>query len=681
MKKNYLNSLLLLIVMLLSISFNSCKKDKDDNDNNNVTPPPATGETVLTSTEATIGSKGGTLNLSDSSNVVIPAKALNADTKIKLSKIGKEKNFGDYNKYSYDITGLPEGTVVTFNFACPKDKDPGLVGVLNYDPDAGIPNGIMPPFSYDADKGIIKVENYTLQKKLSGCKYRRWIVEWGDKPKPGELEILIPMPYYEQILGSCWAADATMLAKSYTPYFNREKEMEIKDFLKAMNIETDAGIKWQPFLKQFPYAFNTVSGGAGATAKTFIIMDNAVCEIVTQLAQGKPSILQMLNKGHAVLVVGYKVNLDKECKDWELILHDSQGINPPNSKEGTMYTNRKWSWILDGITTLDWLSVLYSDNPPHPDRTLQTVSLPSIEGSHNLQFEYLTDKGSKGTVNLFWDYKAKDGYSWVMPNKDPFTYLPASTNKLIMKLQLYNANLDKQIACNFNVKITDTKANKTTYDNTFPVALPNDRTPYLFNLSLDTAQWINSKYDVNQPVPYKLETKLSFPGSNTYLDGWALNFTFDWKKPEKYLTSYNYPTRTMTYTSFGLDRCSVDIDVTVSGGKFRIKPYSDLLHIPPVTGSPVTYNFNIKISNIKKLPDAECDGDDMVVYEAYVSLWPNSGNNPTISGNEWNIPVVVDKNSKTINLSTWMNINTESDGSGCFYSFNPVYKSGIEIDE
>lgn len=106
-----------------------------------------------------------------------------------------------------------------------------------------------------------------------------------------------------------------------------------------------------------------------------------------------------------------------------------------------------------------------------------------------------------------------------------------------------------------------------------------------------------------------------------------------------------------------------------------------MIHIPPVTGSSVTYNFNIKISNIKKLPDAECDGEDMVVYEAYASLWPNSGNNPTISGNEWNIPIVFYKNSKTINLSTWMNINTKSDGSGCFYSFNPVYKSGIEIDE
>ena len=136
--------------------------------------------------------------------------------------------------------------------------------------------------------------------------YHRWIVEWAEELTGFvEGEKLIPMPFYEQVDETCWAADALMLTKAVTPYKDREKEAEIYNFMKALNIGAGDGIGMTAFLKSLLQPIHDFSGGAGVTSSNYISSVNLRCKLVELLKKDLPVILRLPN--HTVVVVGYRI--------------------------------------------------------------------------------------------------------------------------------------------------------------------------------------------------------------------------------------------------------------------------------------------------------------------------------------------------------------------------------------
>lgn len=542
----------LIILGFVLFFASSCKKDDSIKP-----PPPEVTETIIETSSATIGVNGGSVVLSDGANVIISSGELSSDFIVTISKIANENIFTAENRYAYDISGLPKGTHVNLIFPCPANKPLKLVGVFNYDPTQYI--GTTVSFDYDSINGKVTINNFILQKKQKDvANYSRWIIEWGNNINYGDNTKLIPMPFYQQIGGSCWAASATMLTKAYSPFTGREIETEICEYLRAMNINIDDGIGVYNFMKVLFRRFQVFSGGAGVTTVSYFNKTNLLLAIIKQLDENKPVELYMPNYAHAVLVVGYKTTLNG-YDDWELIIHDSKGTNPPIADEGTMYTSRKWSWFLKDAFSTSLFLILYPGTAVHNDRALQTISLPTYPSDNTgVSFEYnRSSGGSSGTISLTWDINKPDGYKWSQSGFTDFDTLPI-VKSLNLKLQLYNADLSANQNVSLNVKVYNAKAAKTTYIKDYPITLSNDKLPYYFNLSLDTSEWFKN-YGDTSIIEYYIQTRL-INNSGNYQDGWIVKFNIKGDKPGVRI-------ETSTVNSITSTKATCVSNIINSGGK------------------------------------------------------------------------------------------------------------------
>lgn len=505
----------LALPLLLFLAVN-CKKDKNDD------PPPGpvvVQETILETASAVIGSQGGNVQLSDGSTVKVAAGTLSADVKVDFSKIGNENIFNSADRSAYNVTGLPKGVKVSYEFTCPAGKDPDFVGVFNYDPTSL--EGTSVDFEYDQAGGVIRVKEYSTLKSLNADQdYRRWIVEWGDNQDFGDKTKLIPMPFYMQEGGSCWAAASLMLSNSYTTGYG-ESSLTIPHYLKAMQIGRDDGIGMWDFMKNLYYKFHSLSGGAGATTKSYWITNNLLKDIIKSLDNDRPVVLMVTPISHVVLVVGYRTYMNASGYDeHELIIHDSKAQNPVNTDEGTMYTYRKWEWFLRNKFPTSTFWAMYPDAPVHASRSLQTLGFPEFPGADQ-KVEFIYDKNNK-RILLHWDHEKPDGYKWVMPNAMDIDTIPASVKALNLKLQLFNADLDNTAECELRISLFNEKKNVSTYYKKFPVTMGTDKRPVNKNYEIPAKEWLKTFGDTTL-IDYSLQCNL-YNGWGKYLDGWQAKF-------------------------------------------------------------------------------------------------------------------------------------------------------------
>ncbi len=522
-----LSYLYYFLLIISTLCLTTCNIDDDPIDDQDIP------ESIISSKTVVIGAQGGMLVYDDGTTLVVPKGVLTSDYTVTISKIANEQIFGSVeNRNCYDISGLPIGTKVDLTFPCPPDKDPEYVAVFNYDPETI--EGEQPAFSYDKNVGSIKITNFTLRNPPNQLiQKKRWIVEWGDKPEFGSESKLIPMPYYMQVGGTCWAADATMLAKAYMPYTDESTEVEIKDFLKEMQIGVDAGIDHWSFMKVLYKKFNLLTGGAGGKTEGYFSKSNLLRAIIKRLDEDKPIIIWLpnLESAHAVLIVGYRTVLNSSgYNDYELILHDSKATDPPNKDEGTMYTYRKWKWFIEGAAPTTFYMIMYAGSPVHSARALQTIGFPQYPSEMQLKFEKVVNN-KKSYIYCKIDPTQPSGYGWVAANYDKVQYIE-KVKTLIMNLQLYNADLDKAKDCNVNVKLTNLKTNKQTLSKDYPVQLGTDKKPKMLNITLDTSLWLKNEGDTSL-ITYRIDCKLTSEFGGDYLDGWNAEFKTRIEKPAK----------------------------------------------------------------------------------------------------------------------------------------------------
>ncbi len=414
---------------------------------------------------------------------------------------------------------MPKGVRVSYEFTCPAGKDPDFVGVFNYDPKSL--EGTSVDFEYDQTNGLITVDGYSTLKSMNDdADYSRWIVEWGDKQDFGDKTKLIPMPFYMQEGGSCWAAGSLMLSNSYTTGYG-ETSYTIPHYLKAMQIGRDDGIGMWDFMKNLYYKFHSLSNGAGATTKSYWITNNLLKDIIKSLDNDRPVVLMVTPISHVVLVVGYRTYMNASGYDQhELIIHDSKAQNPVNADEGTMYTYRKWDWFLRNKFPTATLWAMYPDVPVHNGRSLQTIGFPEFPGADQ-KVEFTYDQNNK-RILLHWDHEKPDGYKWVMPNAMEIDSVPATVKKLNLKLQLFNADLDNSAECELRISLFNEKKNVSTYYKKFPVTIGTDKRPVYKNYEIPAKEWLKSFGDTTL-IDYSLQCNL-YDGWGEYLDGWQAKF-------------------------------------------------------------------------------------------------------------------------------------------------------------
>lgn len=677
MKQQYYFTRIIAIFVIV-VSLFACKKDKDDNNSDNKPAPvPTDKEKIISSKEGIIGSGGGKVILDDSTSVIIVAGELNADAKIVIKKIGNEQIFAKENRNCYEITGIPKGAKATLTFLVPKDLLADYVGVFAYNPTDL--SGSLITNQYTASEGKITVSDFIFEKKNKGEEpsYLRWIVEW-DTPEinanPGE-EKLIPMPYYEQIGGTCWAAATLMQAKAYIPYSDRKTEISIKDFMKDLKIDLNDGLGTFTFMKVLPYVYHSLTKGAGATTMTFWNKRNYIKELVKRLKENKPIVLYLPNYRHGVLAVGYRIPSNATSVDeYEFVLHDPKGTIPQTAKDGGMYSVRTGEWLFKDAYKLDWFLIMYPDAPVHNERSLQTVLLPSYPHQSEISFNALIN--SKWTlIYLQFDKNKKTGYKWATQTGTEYEVIPSTLNKLTLNLQLYNADLEKPKNLNLQIIIHNKKKDKTTYDKIIPLTLLTDKNKKMYELSLDTNLWLKNFGDTTK-IDYNIEIKLTDPANSLYLDGFNLDFTVKGSKVDKYITSFQ---------SKELDNCPINFDKSIkanlqffiNGDKFRTKeifgPNDLRIYVPKFPNGVKEYNFNVTINydniTLDTLINPNFKGYDPIVTKTeyildYISY-------PLENSSIIEVPIKVTKNNLEFYLRLHIGGKNQTNGSTSSWSVFP----------
>lgn len=142
------------------------------------------------------------------------------------------------------------------------------------------------------------------------------------------------------------------------------------------------------------------------------------------------------------VVVGYRITSSPSgVRNYEFVIHDSMGINPPNTKEGSMYTTRNWTWFESRLSSIS-NAILWVDNKPHTQRALQTIGLPSAGKVGDLRF-VVEKNGANFNYNFTFDPGEAKGYAWYF-GTNKVDAIPAVAKNLYMRLPLWECRPEQQ---------------------------------------------------------------------------------------------------------------------------------------------------------------------------------------------------------------------------------------------
>jgi hypothetical protein len=568
-------------------------------------------ETVIYSETMQIGPAGGTITLGDGASMTVAPGALSVNTSLTFNKIGNERNFSGPYWLAYEVLGATEFLPGSMSVPVPPDlkPDPDRIGVLRYNPETL--NGDTPSFNYDEQAGIITIttpSSAQLSKVAFSGKaavlgqtgspwkeFCRTIVELGKKATPvgGQPNQPIKMPFYEQVEGTCWAADAIMLSKAYTPYASREKEIEIYDYMKCMGIGINEGIGIVDFRSNLDDCFHNTTG-VEVNASNWIFVDNLKDAMIKELDQGRPLILRYST--HTLLVTGYKTYMHGIRYMTDFQVHDSKGTNPPNNNEGTMYTWRNFNdWFVKEFNPDSDLVMINSllcsqKNAPHPNRALQTIGLPSHDIVGQLGFVYNNDHGARIKIRLGFSENEPKGYAWYIVN-DKTVSIPYRAEELYLNLPVWNADLDQGVAVRLEVKILQPGNTTPAYAHTEDITLGTDKDPHWFNKNIPVCSFSKSTGSNN----YTLQVKL-YRGS-VYQDGYAVDFTMEEGPFICSLSTYEGEAGTaVTITGRGFGATQGSSEVTFNGVPAReIVSWSPTSIIARVPGGATNGNVAVAV--------------------------------------------------------------------------------------
>jgi hypothetical protein len=412
MKKSiHLNWTFITILSALMMFFVSCEKDSNE--------PPLEPTDQKT---AKIGPAGGTIELSNGVQVIIPSGAISVEKEIKISSF-KPEDFFDGDVKNYYVVGCePDGQLfskpVEIYFPVPKSLEngdfDGLAGLIDPESNA-IEVYSMTGLTIDG-KSMIKIETDHFSKYAG---------HFWEYP-PFESSIL-EIPHYNQ--GSspyCWAACLQMVCEA----IKHDEINEIPDIIGYTGV-SEAG------LDQYEFRYNSkiaslvkLRTGVSPERQLFpkgsaLAMDSYLKD---RLALGFPVLVFSPVEEHAFVVIGYKGN--------------TFYINNPASVtyDGSLsYQTKKWTDFKVGEMEINAKFV--------------TLSIPAnITCSSRLQSVNLADKGmtfsqakpapqAPITYNFRYDHQKTSGYSFKNKDGKVFDTIPGDVTDLeLTEIQLCNTS-------------------------------------------------------------------------------------------------------------------------------------------------------------------------------------------------------------------------------------------------
>ena len=498
-------------------------------------------ETVLESQTGVIGPDGGMVTLPDGACLFVSPGVLEAGTSLTLCKIENERNFSSPYWQAYEVRGVFER--LPAYLAVPVESGLNLeqIGVYYYNPESG--EGVRPPFEYFPLTGNVVVslieQSTTFElpqfsgKRLAsaGLQVReelfpgyRVIIEVAGRSDAPCAEKIIKMPFYQRVAETSWAADAAMLGKAFSPYTDRSAEIEIYNFLKCVGEELVNNVDTWDFKHRLNHCFHSLTGVEARTCN-WISAGNLKEFMRAELDKGNPLILRY--PGYSLLVLGYRDYRQGERRVLDFYVHDSRGVDPPSSLDGTMYTWRNYEdWLLPrlnaepgAINSLLWVY----DTPPHPERALQTLSPPSLVQPGEFRFEYKNEHGAVVRAWLGFSENEPEGYAWFVgpfQNGTRLDLIPAQA-ALRLALNVWNADLDSSAATDLEVKIFKEGSASPVYSHSGNLTVSANRSPSMFVHNVPSCVY---KSDGNI-AKYTLQVELY--NSGVYQDGFAVDFILD----------------------------------------------------------------------------------------------------------------------------------------------------------
>ena len=504
----------LSLIILLSFILYGCPEENPTQTDD----PIAIDEAVIEQKSEVIGKSGGNISLSDGTEIIIPSNGVISDTKVVLSKIENDSYFPGSNRVSIDIQSDNPINGVGLKIKAKQGLTKNQIGLFRYNPEESTTQlnieGDAPSFDYDSQTGIIsssvnvaksKIDKEQLQGSLL---FPRWIAEWDENVEGSVQSKIIQMPFYEQPGNSCWATCASMLAKAYTPYSDRQRESEVYDFLKYLQLGKDDGIYCYQFLRTLPKAFHLYSGGAGVEASGYFRLSSLKEKIVKELDENHPVIVSLDYPGvgqHAILVVGYNKKTSGAGKvTYDLVFHNPQGTG-----NESMYSVKDFDWIFSKKAVTTAVQILYSTNAAHSDRTLLTLGQPlsGLVGEITFKVPY---KSSEYNIMFSENISSSLGYEWRALNKQILA-VPDTAKDFKIKLPIWNSDRSSSKSANLSLNVY--REGKKVYQFSEAINVPSSSSPYWFNKTIPLAE-IRQQFDSSE---YHFMFELWEGG--TYADG------------------------------------------------------------------------------------------------------------------------------------------------------------------
>ena len=305
----------------------------------------------------------------------------------------------------------------------------------------------------------------------------------------------IPMPFYVQMDGTCWATAGKMMQKSLYP-IGRDPGYQIYDFMKIHNIPINIGL---PLWKGKSFS-NIIAHDKNMRVEDLRLASTANYRIRELLNQNHPVIFH--RNGHIVLVVGYTEDGNV------LIQHNPQypyvggGMYQRMEFHDSFETGSLLGWVTEKF---EMIQLIWAEADQDPNRAVQTVGIPSLNeiGVEDYPFYFtapdLIKKSRK--VKFYFDNSLTMGYGWKLfgdGSTKIIEVMPKTIDKLILELPVWNADLDHSAAVTLAVKLYE----KNNPSNEIHKKLD-------FSMSPKSYETKNFEFDV-KPLLTSLETNSNF---------------------------------------------------------------------------------------------------------------------------------------------------------------------------
>jgi len=486
---------------------------------------------VLEERQAVIGSGGGSLALSDGARLVVPAGALSAEAEVGMTKLGHPQDFGE-GAVAYELSGLQDlAAAATLVLPTPglEQAEDGI-GICRYDTETGLFEDTEAIIDFAARTATITLDP-TAGKARGFLDRLRYLVQIEGFYGTEHSELLLRLPFYEQISTGCWAASCLMVLRAHRD--PTESNLHLGDALHFVGAsESDYGLNIRQFTETM-LLFLHQHTGAPVSWRGYMNHANLRYRILRLLDAGYPVLVNIPIPGqgrHVVVVIGYRLG------GQEFIIHDPQAITEVTPTLGTMQTVRPADWFADmQAHAMVAIQAVWVERALPATRPLQTIGCPG-EGHEGpptgfVTFDILNPADGSGHDFVKLRFKPSattvygKGYVWQSQRDDAAVpLLPATTANLRVRTPLWNAHPG---AADVAVRVqVNAGADRLVWQDSELVSLPPaaDNTLSVQEVSLELplgGTRHHARADANGVLPLAIWGEVNTL-SGAFLDGFGL---------------------------------------------------------------------------------------------------------------------------------------------------------------